>query len=76
VSVLGDEEVRSASLEGLRSAHGFLQGRVAAELRLKHTPMLEFDYDESVDRAMRISRLMEEGSDQVPDEDSDGRERS
>ena len=63
VSVLGDEETRSDSLAGLNSAHGFLQRRVAAELRLKHTPMLEFDYDESVDRAMRISRLMEEGSD-------------
>src|SRR5256885_3009526 len=60
VSVLGDEQVRSDSLVGLRSAHGFLQGRVAAELRLKHTPTLEFDYDESVDRAMRISRLIEE----------------
>jgi ribosome-binding factor A len=62
VSILGDEQTRADSLEGLRSAHGFLQRRVAAELRLKHTPMLEFDYDESVDRAMRISRLIEEGS--------------
>jgi ribosome-binding factor A len=69
VSVFGDEQVRSDSLEGLRSAHGFLQGRVAAELRLKHTPMLEFDYDESVDRAMRLSRLMEEGSDNVQAEE-------
>src|ERR1700739_1152269 len=62
VSILGDGQTREESLEGLRSAHGFLQRRVAAELRLKHTPMLEFDYDESVDRAMRISRLIEEGS--------------
>ena len=29
VSVLGDEPTREASLEGLRSAHGFLQRRVA-----------------------------------------------
>src|SRR3954451_12592125 len=55
VSVLGDEATRQASLEGLRSAHGFLQGRVAAELTLKHTPALTFEYDESVDRGMRIS---------------------
>ena len=40
VSVLGDERARAETLEGLRSAHGFLQGRVAAELSLKHTPML------------------------------------
>jgi ribosome-binding factor A len=60
VSVLGDDRVRAQSLDGLRSAHGFLQSKVAAELRLKHTPMLEFDYDESVDRAMRLTRLMDE----------------
>jgi ribosome-binding factor A len=60
VSVLGDDEAREASLEGLRSAHGFLQGRVAQALRLKHTPTLAFHYDESVDRGMRISELLDE----------------
>src|SRR5436305_15212361 len=59
VSVLGDEEVRAASLDGLRSAHGFLQGRLAAELTLKHTPTLTFEYDQSVDRGMRIRRLLD-----------------
>ena len=63
VSVLGDDKVRSESLDGLKSAQGFLQSRVAAELRLKHTPLIEFDYDQTVDRAMRLSALMEEGSD-------------
>ena len=60
VSVLGDSEVRDASLAGLRSAHGFLQSRLAAELTLKHTPTLSFEYDESVDRGMRITQLLEE----------------
>jgi ribosome-binding factor A len=60
VSVLGDEATRTASLEGLQSAHGFLQARVASSLRLKHTPTLTFDYDESVDRGMRISQLIDE----------------
>ena len=58
VSVLGDVHTRSESLAGLRSAHGFLQGRVASELNLKHTPTLTFEYDESVDRGMRISQLL------------------
>lgn len=61
VSVLGDEQARAETLEGLRSAHGFLQGRVAAELTLKHTPTLTFAYDESVDRGMRITRLIDQG---------------
>jgi ribosome-binding factor A len=63
VSVLGDERRREASLEGLRSAHGFLQGVLAAQLPLKHTPTLTFQYDESVDRGMRISHLIDEVSD-------------
>ncbi len=60
VSVLGDRHTREDSLDGLRSAHGFLQGRVASELTLKHTPTLTFEYDESVDRGMRISQLLDE----------------
>ena len=63
VSVLGDEHVRSESLAGLRSAHGFLQRRVADELPLKHTPLLTFQYDESVDRGMRITHLIDERPD-------------
>jgi ribosome-binding factor A len=60
VSVLGDEPVRRRSLAGLESAHGYLQRRVAAQLRLKHTPTLQFLYDESTDRGLRIAELTEE----------------
>ena len=63
VSVLGDEQTRSDTLAGLRSAHGFLQGRVAAELSLRHTPTVTFEYDESIDRGMRISQLIDQGPD-------------
>ena len=59
VSVLGTDPERRRSLDGLRSAHGFLQRRVADELRLKHTPTLEFAYDDTADRAQRIDELLE-----------------
>ena len=59
VSVLGDEGVRTRSLQGLRSAHGVLQRVVARELRLKHTPALEFVYDDTSERGMRIAELIE-----------------
>jgi ribosome-binding factor A len=59
VSVLGDESVRAATLDGLRSAHGFLQGQIAHELSFKRTPTLSFEYDESIDRGMRISELLD-----------------
>lgn len=58
VSVLGDEQQRAASLDGLRSAHGFLQRQIAAQLRLKRTPALEFHYDATTDSAMRIEALL------------------
>ena len=63
VSVLGDEQERAATLDGLRSAHGFLQRKVASELTLKHTPALTFEYDPSVDRGMRITELLDHGQD-------------
>jgi ribosome-binding factor A len=60
VSVLGDDDEREDSLVGLRSAHGYLQRRVAGELRLKHTPTLDFVYDETTERGMRIGELLRE----------------
>ncbi|HEY2650948.1 MAG TPA: 30S ribosome-binding factor RbfA [Solirubrobacteraceae bacterium] len=63
VSVLGDEQERAASLDGLRSAHGYLQGVIATELALKHTPTLVFEYDETVERAARLTQLMQRGPD-------------
>ncbi|MDQ6730264.1 MAG: 30S ribosome-binding factor RbfA [Actinomycetota bacterium] len=60
VSVLGDASTRAATIDGLHSARGYLQGRVAAELTLKHTPTIEFEYDESIDHGMRITELLEE----------------
>ena len=51
--------MRQATLEGLHSAQGYLQGRIAAELSLKRTPALLFEYDESIDRGMRISELLD-----------------
>jgi ribosome-binding factor A len=66
VSVLGadgrasEPQERESSLDGLRSAHGYLQGRLAAELRLKRTPTLEFTYDETTDKAMRVDELIDE----------------
>ena len=64
VSVLGDAGTQKLSLDGLRSAHGYLQRRVAAELRLKHTPTLHFIYDDTVAKADRMERLLRKGSPQ------------
>src|SRR3954453_8022350 len=61
VSVLGDTTVRRDTIAGLQSAHGYLQRKVADQLRLKHTPQLDFNEDDTVRRADRIERLLEGG---------------
>ena len=60
VSVLGSERKREASLVALAAAHGVLQARLARELRLKRTPQLAFQYDPTVERGVRMSRLIDE----------------
>jgi ribosome-binding factor A len=51
---------------GLEAAHGVLQSRLAHELRLKRTPQLTFEYDPTVERGVRMTRLIDE---LAPDDD-------
>ena len=59
VSVLGNPGQRRRSLQALDSAHGYLQRRVAGELRMKNTPLIQFVYDETPERGMRINELLQ-----------------
>ena len=67
VSVLGDEEERQASLAALRSSHGVLQSAIARQMRIKRTPTLSFHYDDTPERGMRISRLLDASTSQEED---------
>jgi ribosome-binding factor A len=60
VSVLGAEAKRERTLAGLTSARGVLQGRIARGLKMKRTPQIEFEYDPSVERGVRMSHLIDE----------------
>jgi ribosome-binding factor A len=60
VSVLGDEQAREDSLKGLERSHGYLQSLLASQLEMKRTPHLTFVYDESIERGMRIEKLLKE----------------
>ena len=53
---------RESTLAGLRSAHGYLQHRVAEELHLKRTPVLTFVYDDTSERAQRLGELIDAAS--------------
>jgi ribosome-binding factor A len=81
VSVLGADggastaDEREATLDGLRSAHGFLQARIAGELRLKRTPALEFFYDDTTDRALRVEELIARSPAESPEGEAEEIER-
>src|SRR4051812_18655670 len=60
VSVLGNPGERRRTLKALDAAHGFLQRRIAGELRMKNTPQLHFVYDETPERGMRITELLDQ----------------
>lgn len=66
VSVLGSEHEQEQTLAALRSAHGPLQSAINSQLRLKRTPALNFTYDDSIERADRITRMLD--SDDGPEE--------
>jgi ribosome-binding factor A len=60
VSVLGTESERAETLAALGSAHGLFQKAIGRELRMKRTPTLQFVFDESIDRGMRITELLDD----------------
>src|SRR3954453_5396392 len=60
VSVLGDEDARADAIAGLRHSRGFLQAQINSELRMKRTPHLDFVYDDTTERAARLTRLIDE----------------
>jgi ribosome-binding factor A len=63
------ESAREATLQGLRSAHGYLQHRLADELRLRRTPVLSFVYDDTPERALRVGELIDAAGPSREDEE-------
>lgn len=66
-SVLDDsEQARRGAEAGLQAAHGVMQREVARQVKLRNTPQLHFVYDESTDRAMRITALLQDTAGESP----------
>ena len=60
VSVLGSDEEKEDTLVALRAARVVLQKELGSQLRMKRTPKLTFHYDDSVERAARLTKMLEE----------------
>ena len=54
----GASENKDAVLAGLKSALGFIRARIGKQLKLRFVPAIEFFYDDSVDEAERIEKLL------------------
>jgi ribosome-binding factor A len=53
------KEKLEGTLAGLKRSAGFLRSQLARRIKLYTTPELRFEYDESVERGDRLSRLIE-----------------
>jgi phosphoesterase RecJ-like protein len=58
VSILGDDEERAASMQGLAKASGFLQRKLGGVLRLRQTPELRFLHDDAIARGSDIDQML------------------
>lgn len=55
-----DEKTREVTAEALQHAAGYLRGELGRRLQIFTTPQLHFVYDESIERGVRMSRLIDE----------------
>lgn len=60
ISVMGDEQARKDCTAALRSATGFIRREIAARVRLRVAPEIHFVFDDSIERGIRMSRLIDE----------------
>ena len=79
ISVLGDEESKEATRQGLKSAASFMRGQLAKTLNLRNTPELTFIIDNSIEYGVNMSKLIDEvnkNNSSVSSETSEGSESS
>ena len=84
ISVLGDEESRKATLEGLRSAEGFIRRQLAKTVNPRNTPVITFVMDQSIEYGVNMSHKIDEvmakeaeknaGRDEAEDDESENDE--
>ena len=60
ISVFGDEKAREDTLAGLRSAEGYIRGRLAKSINLRNTPEIRFIVDQSIAYGVKMSKLIDE----------------
>ncbi len=60
ISVLGDENVQKETLEGLKSAEGYVRTKLAQNVNLRNTPQVHFILDQSIEYGVNMSKKIDE----------------
>lgn len=60
ISVLGDEKAQADTLEGLKSAEGYIRNELARTVNLRNTPAITFVYDQSIEYGINMSKKIDE----------------
>ncbi len=60
ISVLGDEKACADTLEGLKSALGYIRRQLARKVNLRNTPEIEFILDQSIEYGVNMTRKINE----------------
>ena len=60
ISILGDDEKKKETLEGLKNASGFIRKQVAERINLRNTPELKFILDDSLEYSFKISKIIDD----------------
>ena len=77
ISVLGNEDAGKATIEGLKSAEGFVRRELARRVNLRNTPQIKFILDQSIEYGVNMSHLIDEVTkDLRGEEPSDDEEES
>lgn len=74
ISVLGDLEAQKNTLAGLKSAAPYMRGQLAKTVNLRNTPELTFVMDQSIEYGVNMSRLIDEVTKDLKDDEEEGNE--
>ncbi len=70
ISVYGSEEAAKATIEGLKSAEGYIRRKLASSINLRNTPEIRFILDQSIEYGVHMTRLINEVNSSIKTEEA------
>ena len=76
ISVLGSEEAGKETIKGLKSAEGFVRRQLASRINLRNTPEITFVLDQSIEYGVRMSKMIDDVTKDIPDRADEAEEET